>query len=121
MNALFDAAVDMSQSDGPACLSELYTDPAFPDQSFNSSLMVFLPKAPTGHAAEYGDFYAPGDTRPLNITNTDNRLLANAVRYRVEPLLSEWVSDMQQGFVADRSMLSNVVAVDIEMMRCSLP
>ena len=54
-------------------------------------------------------YYRGEDTRPLNVVNTDNRLIANAVRLHVEPLLEQWVSPMQQGFLKGRSLLSNVV------------
>ena len=64
--------------------------------------------------------YDPGDTRPLNVVNCDNRILANAVRLRVEPLLAEWISPQQRGFVPGRSMLANVVDVDHAMMRAAL-
>ena len=110
----------MSAEGGPERLARFYEDSAFPGQSFNSSLMVFLPKTPTGQNAAVGDYHAPGDTRPLNIGNSENRILANAVRSRVEALLPEWISEMQQGFVVGRSLLSNVVSVDQEMMRCAL-
>eukprot|EP00959_Pyramimonas_sp_CCMP1952_P368343 7715802-Pyramimonas_sp.AAC.1 len=82
--------------------------------------MVFLPKAPSGHEDGVGDFFDPGDTRPLNIVNCDNRILANAVRKRIEPFLSEWVSHMQRGFLPGRSLLANVVDIDHAVMQCAL-
>ena len=62
----------------------------------------------------------PEDTRPLNITNTSNRLLANAVRLRIEPILERWITPMQRGFLSGRSMLANVVDVDEQMMISAL-
>ena len=62
----------------------------------------------------------PEDTRPLNIANTDNRLLSNAVRVRLEPILDKWISPMQQGFLPGRSLLSNVVDIDEGMMTTAL-
>ncbi|CAK0879300.1 unnamed protein product [Prorocentrum cordatum] len=120
VDILLAAALDMAAPGGPDRIEELHVDWLFPGQSFNSSAMVFLPKSPTGQAAIVGDYCAPSDTRPLNISNCENRLPANAVRLRVEPLLAEWVSDMQQGFLVGRSLFSNVVAVDHDMMRCAL-
>ena len=54
---------------------------------------------------------APEGARPLNITNFDNRLLANAVRLRIEPILEEWVSPFQRGFLPGRSMLANIIDI----------
>ena len=67
-----------------------------------------------------GDFCTPEDTRLLNITNSDNRLLANAVRLRMEPIPERWISPMQRGFVSGRSVLSNVIDVEEAMMHTAL-
>ena len=68
----------------------------------------------------HGDVYSPGKTRPLSIVNTDNRIIANAYRLMMEPIVIKWVSDMQKGFLQGRSMISNVVDIDFEAMRISL-
>ena len=60
-----------------------------------------------------GSFYRPEDTRPLSIVNTDSRILARAVRIRVEPVLNRWVSLDQRGFLRGRSMLANVLDVEL--------
>jgi hypothetical protein len=65
-------------------------------------------------------FHKPAEVRPLSIVNTDNRLMANAYRLRVEPLVAKAVSGMQRGFLPGRSMLQNVVEVDTEMRAASL-
>ena len=75
---------------------------------FNSSDMVFLPKAVSGADAQMGESCIPVDTQPLNIANTDKRLLTNAVRLRLEPFLKKWTSPMQRGFLPGRSLLSYV-------------
>ena len=38
----------------------------------------------------------------------------------LEPMINDWVGDMQRGFLQGRSMLSNVVDVDYEAMKISL-
>ena len=55
---------------------------------YNLGTLVRLPKAPTGEDPELGAFYQASDTRPLSIVNTDNRLIANAFKIRLEPLLN---------------------------------
>ena len=86
---------------------------------FNGSLMVFLPKG-DGLLPDGRTGHAPSDTRPLNIVNSDNRLLAAAVRFCVEEPLSTMITVDQQGFVPGRSMLSNVVDIDEIMMLTAL-
>ena len=68
----------------------------------------------------HGEVYAPSKTRPLSIVNTDNRIIANAYRLMLEPMLNKWVSDMQRTFLHCRSILFNVLDVDFEAMKVSL-
>jgi len=56
----------------------------------------------------------------LNITNTDNRIPANSVRLKIEPIISPEISEAQRGFIAGRSMLANVVDVDSGVQHTSL-
>ena len=72
---------------------------------FNYSRMTCLPKKPSGHDAELGDYYSPENTRPLSIVNTDNRLLAAALKFSLHDYLENWISEAQQGFLTGRSML----------------
>eukprot|EP00973_Karenia_brevis_P059168 8237653-Karenia_brevis.AAC.1 len=82
--------------------------------------MVFLPKEPSG-TDRYGcPMLMPEDTRPLSIGNADNRMIANAVRHRIEPIFAQWVAPEQRGFINGRSMLANVVDVDEGMQTTSL-
>ena len=80
MEILFKAYTSLSSDKGASLLSEEYL-------SFNSSDIVFLKRFITGVDETQGGFCAPEDTRPLNITSSDNRLLANAVRLRSRPIL----------------------------------
>ena len=59
-------------------------------------------------------------TRPLCIVNKENRVIAAAMRLRLEPILNKWVTLMQQGFLKGRSMLKNMVDIDYEAMTISL-
>jgi hypothetical protein len=120
VDVLHAAMQDITAEGGVGRLERFYSTPEVPGQTFNSSLMVFLPKAVSGNDPSAGDYCSPADTRPLNLVNCDNRLLANAARIRAEPLLEEWVSPMQRGFLAGRSMLSNVIDIDQEMVRIAL-
>ncbi len=74
--------------------------------------MIFLPKKVSGTDPLMGEYYTPSDVRPLMIVNTDNRLIANAMRHQWEPIFEAWISKMQQGFLPGRSMASNVIDVE---------
>ena len=87
---------------------------------FNLGHMVFIPKKATGTDPLLGDYFSPGDVRPLLIVNTDNRLIANAMRIQWEPALDEWISPMQQGFLPGRSMASNVIDIETQAQTLSL-
>ena len=67
-----------------------------------------------------GDFYTGETTRPLALVNTDNRILASAARITWEPILANFISLEQQGFLKGRQMLGNVIDIDYEAMTVSL-
>ena len=76
----------------------------------------FCPKKASGTISPTGEgYYEAPNVRRLNVTNSDNRLLANAVRYAIEPLVGERVSPCQRGFIGGRSMLTNRVDLDEAM------
>ena len=111
---LYQAATALTQPGATEALQA-----AFPmdhqQHTFNHSLMVFLPKKPTTSAT--GITYCSADsTRPLAIANTDNRLIASAFRFLLEPILEPAISAEQQGFLWGRSMLSNLVEMDHGMI-----
>ena len=57
---------------------------------------------------------------PLSIVNCDNRILANALRLRLEPIFAEWVSEGQRGFLPGRSLLANVLDMEEAMLRTAV-
>ena len=64
---------------------------------------------------EYGEYYEVDNVRPINVTNYDNRMLAHAVRLKLDIIFDRWISKEQRGFVGGRSLLGNVLGVDQEM------
>ena len=44
--------------------------------------------------------------------DTANRLIANSLRRRWEPILASWICPEQQGFLPGRSLLSNVIDIE---------
>ena len=88
--------------------------------SFNESLVFFIPKKVSGFDDQRGEFYDSEHTRPITVTNFDKRILASALRLRIEPILARWVSPQERGFIGGRSTLANAIDVDLEMQRAAL-
>ena len=70
------------------------------------------PPKPTTTTKDGSNAYHSGNTRPLAISNTDNRLLATACRVRWERIACEHVHEHQCGFLPRRSMVANIVDID---------
>ena len=75
---LFDAVQPLLREDGTEALAHEW-------ENFNHSLLFFLPKKASGKTSSGEGYYESENVRPLNVTNTDNRLLANAIKHRIEP------------------------------------
>ena len=82
----------------------------FPE--FNEALLVCLPKKTQAFDPEGNPIYHPGETRPLAISNTDNRLIATTARLRWEDIANKYVHEHQRGFLPGRSMIQNIIDID---------
>ena len=87
---------------------------------FNKSLLCCLQKKAAGTDPSIGDFYTGDTTRPLALVNVDNRIFASAARLTWEPLLANYISQQQQGFLKGRQMLNNIIDIDYHAMTISL-
>jgi len=105
IDLLFEAALEMVDPDFSVHMREEYSD-------FNDSVLLFLTKKATGELEDGTAVYEAGNVRPLNVTNTDNRLIASAARLAIEPVLATLVSPDQRGFIGGRSMIANLVDID---------
>ena len=65
-----------------------------PPSGFNYGLLFLLPKKASGLIA---------DTRPLSVTNTENRILAATVAHSIMPAVAALVDPSQKGFLWDQS------------------
>ena len=117
---LFGAAKCLEQEGNFEALQAVFPVDEQGTSAFNAGLMVFLPKkAP--QTSELGEeFLLPSELRPLTIVNTDNRLMANALRLRIEPLVNSFISSQQQGFLGGRSLLKNVTDIDAGMRQFAM-
>ena len=82
-------AVSLVDGDGSTLLETIYPD-------FNESLFQFLPKKAVGTTLNGQDNFELDGVRPLNVTNTDNRLIASATRLAIEPTLGALISEDQR-------------------------
>ena len=119
VDTLHAAAAELAAAEGSASLLSAFPLGSEGNTDFNQAIIVFIPKK-VDREINGIRCCEPGDVRPLSIVNTDNRLMANAVRVRVEPLLASAISPAQRGFLPGRSMLHNVVELDCEMRAASL-
>ena len=110
---LYEAIKEMVSEGGVENMRRDYPD-------FNASLLIFLPKKASGTPGDGTAYYNANGVRPLNITNTDNRILANVIRHIIEPIMGPTVTANQRGFISKRSMLANLVDVDEAMMESAL-
>jgi len=122
VTVLYDTLIALMADDSEAAMLRDYGsgDNRFGDCDFNGSLLVLLPKKPAGHDAAVGDFFDPSDTRPLMLVDTSNRLLASALRFAVEPAFEQLIGDGQRGFINGKSILANVLDIEVAMQRAAL-
>ena len=76
---------------------------ALPPPGYNHGLLFLLPKQGT---------LLPSDTRPISVTNADNRLVAKAVVKSLEPYLGRVLHSAQQGFLRGRDGGLNIHAIN---------
>ena len=120
-STLLDVADTLASSSNIKLLNEAYWDEADEyTHHYNRSTMICLPKKSNGSTQEGTPIYSPANTRPLNIVNTDNRLIASATRCCWEHHLENWVLARQQGFLHKRSIIRNLLEMDMASMHTSL-
>ena len=100
--AAWRAASDLS---GPVLFRvfEAIAKGHLPPVGFNHGLLFLLPKKDTGLVS---------DTRPLSVTNTDNRILAAAVARGIMPAVSAYVDPSQKGFLAGKDSGEHIVEIN---------
>ena len=74
-----------------------------PPPGFNHGLLFLLPKKGT---------HLPSDTRPISVTNSDNRIIAKAVVAAITPYLQDVLEHSQQGFIPGRSGGRHIRAIN---------
>ncbi|CAK0891134.1 unnamed protein product, partial [Prorocentrum cordatum] len=86
-----------------------------PDQ-FNLALSVFLPKG-TEREDQYVITRQPSVTRPIALSNTDNKILSKMIGWYLAPIASVTVDHSQRGFVGGRQLAENIIELEAVMLR----
>jgi hypothetical protein len=74
-----------------------------PPRGFNLGLLFLLPKKHTGLIS---------DTRPLSVTNTDNRILAAATARAIMPAVLDLVDPCQKGFLVGKNGSDHILDIN---------
>ena len=112
--------VDLAAEVIHGIIQEMFLNPSWsPPPYFNQAWLCMLPKKPK-LVDHRGDIYSPENLRPLSIVSTFNRIIANAMRRKLAARLEEIIGPTQKGFMKGRSILDNVIEVDIANMRVTL-
>ena len=78
--------------------------------NFNGSLAIYPPKQVKPQESEIR--CSAKSTRPLNLKNTDNKLVSAFVNHPLSRSLSRNASRSQNGFIPGKDFVSNVLLVD---------
>ena len=104
--------------------AETLIDEAYRDQpdTYNSSLLVCLPKKAGGALADGTPVYDPDSTRPLSLSlvNCDNRIVAAAAKRRWERTFANYVHPSQRGFLPGRSIVASIIDIDEALTRTAV-
>ena len=74
-----------------------------PPPGFNHGLLFLIPKKHTGLVS---------DTRPISVTNTDNRILAATIASIIMPTVSSLVDPSQKGFLSGKNGMDHTLQIN---------
>ena len=77
-------------------------------------LLRFYPKVALKATREASQ-EPPSETRPLTLSNTDNKLIAAALCNPLTKVASDMCSGVQQGFLPGRQGLDHVIDIDTQL------
>ena len=87
---------------------------------FNYAIMCCIPKTVGETSAEGEAAHTADATRPISIVDGANRILAAILKVALERCIGEKISEMQRGFLQNRSMLSNIIDIDFAAQKISI-
>ena len=91
--AFYRELIDISPNILRDALIQLTTTDIPPPDNFNHARLFLIPK---------NSSILINDTRPISVTNTDNRIIAKCIAHSITPCLQDFLDEAQQGFVKKR-------------------
>ena len=93
---------------------------AWPDEEFNNSLLPFIEKG-----TQIGDtadtvVREPGQTRPLSMSNTDNKMIADLVARPLRFHVTSKLHGAQRGGLAGEQMVDNLLDIEMKAIEFAL-
>lgn len=82
-----------------------------PADSLNESYMAVIPKGALHTSDDHHVARAPGDTRPIQLSNIDAKFMAICLEGALSRWKSEYIDEEQFGFVGGRLIHDNIMAV----------
>ena len=86
-----------------------------PPHTFNSSFMVFLPKGGDAPGPSCSS-RTPSATRPLNLSNTDQKILAKLIDKELSQMIYPMLHEAQHGFIKGISIIDAVGRLESEAL-----
>lgn len=74
----------------------------------NESLITLLPKPKANEGVKFW--------RPMSLLSTVYKVIAKALARRIAPLLDQWISKQQRGFIKGRCILDNILFARTQMV-----
>ena len=94
-------------------LRKLYNGELAPED-FNDQLGIFPPKGSADDDTILSVNRTADCTRPLGLKNTDNKILSGVTNSAITPAITDSAHGSQNGFVAGRQGINNVVTLDAQ-------
>lgn len=85
-----------------------------PPLGFNDMLAAFLPKGSADEDTKKNANQTGENTRPLGLKNTGNKTVDTVVNRTITPAIATNANKSQNGFVAGRQGVDNVVTLDTQ-------
>ena len=105
--ALYDVYLDLMSEGGGDC-------------KFNDSFMTFIPKGKEDGDDRHNICREPKNTRPLTLSNTDNKYCAQAAASPLNHVAAQTISSEQRGGVKGRQMVDNPLDIECKALQFAI-
>ena len=98
-------------------MRRMVVSPTSPPDTFNSAILLLLPKKPSSVSQHLGPAYTPANLRPISVVNTDNRIVASLLNAILAPFANTFCRPEQRGFLPNRYISTNIIDIDLAIHR----